>query len=321
MLAGLGAAASAQTGISELEAVSKPPEIDRTTQTDDIKFRTDGYARMTVPVRLQGTGPYRFLVDTGADRTSISRELAGRLGLRQGAPGRLHSVTGESDVATATLDDLQLSRKQVRVIDAPLLAGEHIGADGILGVDSLRSQRILFDFRKRTLSLVPAIQKVIPAEEGTIVVQARERNGRLIVTRATADGQTMSVVIDTGAQVSIGNEALKRRLQAQRSLRRSGPVELQSVTGEKIVGDYMFLNRLEIGGLTLENLAIVFVDAHTFAQLGLKDRPALLLGMNALRAFDKVSIDFARKQFRVMLPESGEVRGPVMALNAQTTRL
>jgi hypothetical protein len=55
--------------------------------------------------------------------------------------------------------------------------------------------------------------------------------------------------------------------------------------------------------MTLRNLAVVFAPAHTFKQLKLNDKPALLLGMNAIRAFKKVSIDFSRLTLRVILPE------------------
>ena len=46
--------------------------------TEAIGFRTDAYDRMTVGVTIAGRGPYRFMVDTGADRSAISRTLAGR---------------------------------------------------------------------------------------------------------------------------------------------------------------------------------------------------------------------------------------------------
>jgi len=85
-------------------------------------------------------------------------------------------------------------------------------------------------------------------------------------------------------------------------------VQLVSVTGKTISGDYMFLRRLEIGGLVLKNLAIVFADAQTFRQLRLDRKPALLLGMNAIGAFKKVSIDFANRKFRVVLPEESALR-------------
>src|SRR5205085_2232391 len=119
---------------------------DRTSQTEDVRVRNEFYDRMTVPVSVQGTGPYRFLVDTGADRTAVSSDLVSRLGLIPGNAASLHSIAGVSTIATATVPDLQLTRRPVRVVDAAVLERSNMGADGILGVDSLRSQRIVFDF-------------------------------------------------------------------------------------------------------------------------------------------------------------------------------
>ena len=70
---------NAQTTTTTLDAVSGVPEIDKTTQTEDLRFHNDGEDRMTVPVRFSGAGPYQFLVDTGADRSAVSREIVARL--------------------------------------------------------------------------------------------------------------------------------------------------------------------------------------------------------------------------------------------------
>jgi predicted aspartyl protease len=258
---------------------------------------------MTVPVRISGAGPFRFLIDTGADRTAVSRELASRMRFASAETASLHSLSGVSRVSTATVPSLQLTRKEIRNINAPLLEGENIGADGILGTDSLRSQRVLFDFETQTLSVVPSAVPDFKAEPGTIVVQGTRRNGRLVVTEATANGRPLSVVIDTGAQISIGNAALRRSLTGAKMLKDLKPVELVSVTGEKISGEYMFIRQLDLGGVGLKNLAVVFADAHTFKQLKLDKRPTLLLGMNAMRSFKKVSIDFASRKLRVIVPE------------------
>jgi predicted aspartyl protease len=297
-----------QPRTTELKAVSDTGAIDKTSQTEDVRFRTEQNDRLTVPVRLSGTGPYRFMVDTGSDRTAVSRELAAKLKLQAGDSALVHGVAGALQVATASVPDLQLTRKQVKVIDAPLLESANIGADGILGVDSLRSQRIMFDFEAHTLSIVPSAVPDFREEPGTIVVQGRRRNGRLIVTEATANDQSVTVVVDTGSQVTVGNEALRRALTKRKLL--SGAlqqVELESVTGQKIAGDYMFVRELKIGGIELKGLAIVFADAHTFKQLNLNDKPALLLGMNAMRAFKKVSIDFANRRLRVIVPEQSSL--------------
>jgi predicted aspartyl protease len=297
---------SAEPMTSTFDTV-KQHAIDGTTQADDVAMKKDVDDRMTVAVRLSGAGPFRFLVDTGADRTAISREVVARLGLAVAdSVSSLHTMTGVSNVQTATVPNLQLSRSDLRIVDAPVLEAENIGADGILGTDSLRSQRVVFDFEKKIMTIVPSEQKVA-REEGVIVVTGKLRNGRLIVTNAVADDNAITVILDTGSEVSVGNEALRRRLVNSGLLRSTGSIDLESVTGDLLHGEYTFVRKLEVGDVTLGNLAVVFANAHTFQKLGLDKRPALLLGMNALRAFKKVSIDFANKKLRVILPESGSL--------------
>src|SRR6478672_4373125 len=297
----------AQTTTTTLDAVSGVPEIDKTTQTEDLRFHNDGEDRMTVPVRLSGAGPYQFLVDTGADRSAVSRELVARLKLPTGSGAELHSLSGISTVSTARLSDVAVTRTPERTVDAAVLDSAYIGADGIVGVDLLRAQRVQFDFENQTMSIVPSDTPDFAKEPGTIVVRAKRKNGRLVVTDAVANGERLTVVLDTGSQVSIGNEALRRRLQHEDLTSIEKSVQLESVTGQKITGDYMFVRELSIGGVSLNNLAVVFTDAHTFKQLNLDRKPALLLGMNAIRAFKKVSIDFANRKFRVVLPEHSEL--------------
>ena len=277
--------------------------VDKTTQTEDVRYKKDSAERMTVPVLLSGHGPYRFLVDTGANRTAVSRQVASALRLTAGEGASLHDAAGVSTIATATVPTLQLTRKEIRNVDAALLESVNMGADGILGTDSLRSQRVLFDFEAQTLSIVPSAMPDFRAEPGTIVVQGSRRNGRLVVTEATANSRPMTVIVDTGAQYSIGNAALRKALLGTKLLGPSQQVELQTVSGDKLAGEFMFVREIEIGGVTLRDLLIVFADAHTFKLLGYDKKPAMLLGMNAMRAFKKVSIDFANRRLRVVIPE------------------
>ncbi|HET7709051.1 MAG TPA: retroviral-like aspartic protease family protein [Sphingomicrobium sp.] len=306
---------AAQGNVSVFDSVSDVAAIDSTTQAEDVKFRDDGAERMTVPVQLSGQGPYRFLVDTGADRTALSTEVADKLQLKRGDAARLHSVAGVQEVQTVTVPSLRLTSESIRVANAPLLSEFHMGADGILGVDSLRSQRVMFDFKANTMSVVPSVQKLLPEDKGAIVVTARRRNGRLVLTSARVDDHNVAVVLDTGSQVTIGNNALRSRLLRgdRRAMERLGTVRLRSVTGDELFGEYMVVRKLEIGGATLTNLSVVFADAHTFRQLKLDKGPAMLLGMNAMRAFDRVSIDFANKKVRLMLPEHSSSQGVMFA--------
>ena len=125
----------------------------------------------------------------------------------------------------------------------------------------------------------------------------------------------MTVVLDTGAQISVANSALRRLLEGGRVPGVAEKVELHSVTGASLTGDYAFVRTLDIGGVTLKGLAVVFADAHTFRKLKLHDKPAILLGMNAIRAFKRVSIDFANRKFRVVVPESSSLDTKLAGVN------
>lgn len=291
-----------------LEAIVSPaPQIDSTTTTDEVEIGRDAGDRMTVSVSVAGKGPYRFLVDTGSERTVISRQLAERLNLDSGEDAVLHSVVGANDVETVYIPHLQVSGNSLSVVDAPALEASNIGADGMLGIDSLRSQRVLFDFRANTMSITPASRPVEKLEGDTIVVRARRRHGRLVFTDAKIDGQSVTVIVDTGSQVTIGNLALQRSLMKRRLWQVPNPVTIESVTGETMKARVAMLKELELGGVQLEDLSVAFADAHIFRQLELHNRPALLLGMNAMRAFDRISIDFHSKKVRFVLPGTSMV--------------
>jgi predicted aspartyl protease len=245
LLAGIAASPAPAQDMSRsmmnvFDTVRQRSQVDSTTQADDVKIRKDTSDRMTVPVTVGGTGPFRFLVDTGADRTAISSDVAARLGLDTSVKASLHTLTGMSTVQTATISDLKLSQRDLKIVDAPILEAQNMGADGILGTDSLRSQRVVFDFQKNLMTIVPSEER-IPREDGTIVVTGQLRNGRLIVTNAVADGNVITVVLDTGSEVSIGNEALRRRLGNAGLVKSAGAVGLESVTGEILQGEYTFV--------------------------------------------------------------------------------
>lgn len=304
LAAGLAlASASAYAEPQRLDVeIGTATTIDSTTTTDEVAIQADHADRMTVPVSVSGRGPYRFLVDTGSERTVISRELAQKLRLTTGRSAILHSVMGANDVDTVHIPDLKVSSNVITVNNAPALGESNIGADGMLGIDSLRSQRVLFDFKAGTMSITPSNAPVERLDGETIVVRARSRSGRLIFTEARVAGRKVNVIVDTGSEVSLANLAFHRALTRRGVDTLPDVVTIESVTGEKMSARVTRLPELEIGGIKLQDLSIAFADAHIFRQLGLDDKPALLLGMNAMKAFDRISIDFAAKKVRFVLP-------------------
>ena len=302
MLLAASAVAGDSPSVLRYEALTGQPHLSETDRSAELAMTADGHDLLTVPVRLGGSGPFNFLIDTGSDRTSVSSDLVRRLGLAERHVALLHSATGRSQVRLAYVPELQTGRRALRHINAPMLAAADIGADGILGIDSLRSQRVVFDFAHGRLSIVSA-DASLALDEGAILVRARRRDGRLVITDAEVDGERVSVVVDTGSALTVGNAALRRKLERRGGVEAIGPIDLISVTGAALRGQLTTINSLEIGGARLERLNVVFAEAHTFRQLKLDRRPAMLLGMNALRAFDQVSIDFAGKTLLLVLPK------------------
>ena len=299
LAAGLGAAGPLAS--QQPEGAPAPVAIQGEETLGLAVNRTE---RMTVPVRIGGEGPYRFSVGTGSERTVVSRELARQLRLMPGAPVRMHSMTEVSRVETALVPALRVGRRTVDGIEAPTLAQQTLGADGLLGVDSLASQRVEFDFVANEMTVTPSRRREERHDGDTILVTARSRFGRLILVDASFDGERVYVILDTGAQVSIANEALRRRLERRGRLGATTPIELVSVTGGTMVVDYGLASRVRIGGLEILNLPVGFADVAPFRKLELLERPAILLGMDALQLFERVSMDFATRQVRLQLRRS-----------------
>lgn len=311
--------AFAAVAAAALIGAAVPQDIDPAAETpadavEELGIAEDGRDRMTVDAMVDGKGPYPFLVDTGAERTVIAAELARHLDLDEGRSARLHSMTGEVQVSTVVIPKLQVSKKPVRQIHAPALKQAYIGAAGMLGIDSLQQQRVTFDFVRQKMTVVPSRMASAPADPDTIVVTARTRLGRLVLVDARLDGQKLKVVLDTGSEVTVGNQALREKLIGKKRMGPTLPIELISVTGGRIVADYTRVKKVQIGGILINDLPVAFAEVHPFRQLGLSDEPALLLGMDALRLFDQVSVDFASRKVRFTHPRiSGVDRERLMA--------
>jgi predicted aspartyl protease len=290
-----------------------PASIDETLEiTGESVAGRQLNSRMTVPVRVNGHGPYRFVVDSGADRTVISRKLADTLGLPLGGDVTLYSVVGASRVQTVQIDHIAIGTTEVEAIQAPALDERDLGAQGLLGIDALADHRLLLDFDRKEIVVQDASvrMRALPDE---IVVTARRRNGQLILTEAQALGSRVSAVIDTGAQVTIGNAALRARLPSGRRSPKVARSIMTSVTGATLSVDLVQIREMRIGGIIFSDVTIAFSDSPVFALFGLSHEPAILLGTDLLESFRRVSLDFRRRKVRFQLrrdrqPAPGRVR-------------
>lgn len=255
------------------------------------------HSRMTLPVMVEGAGPFAFMIDTGSQATAITHEIRTAANLAPAGTAVLVGMASRREVELASVGRIEFGSNSFTNFSAPVLAREHVGADGIIGLDALQDFRVLIDFRKQTIAVEDASVK---AKRGgyEIVVRASSRLGQLLISDALVEGVRATVIIDTGAQSSLGNTALKDRIRAK----RAQEVVTTDVNGVDIVGELAFVRSLDIGGLSLTNVPLTFADTPAFAALGLREQPVLAIGMQHLALFDRVAIDFGQQRILFDVP-------------------
>lgn len=300
------AAAGADPSAPQIAApfVDEASDLEDAPTPAELALARDRYRGLTVPVTIGGAGPFRFLVDTGAQATVITSRVAGPLALTPSGRAQLVAMGSSRMVETIELDNLEFANRTFSGLTAPLLEDQNVGADGILGLDTLQGLRVLIDFREDRMSVADAHE--LGGNNGyEIVVRARRKLGQMIITDADIDGVRTAVIIDTGAQGSHGNEALRRRLRA----REEHVLESLDVNGFSLRSDIAHARKLRIGDVTLSPIPIGYSEGPVFAKLGLDKRPALILGMQSLQVFDRVAIDFSDGRVLFDVPK-GAPYGP-----------
>ena len=258
-----------------------------------LETARDPYRRMTAPVLLNRQGPYFFVVDTGANQSVICSEIASSLGLPTGPTLALHGVAGVEDTPTVVVPEVKIGSNLEKDVRMPMLPREAIGADGILGVDRLRDQRLTLDFKRRHLEIQKSHYEDVPPF--TSSVKARQRSGQLTIVDADLGGIKVAAFLDSGAERTIGNSALLNLAVLRNPTSKFYETPVISVTGKTVVGQIAVLPVLRLGNVRLVDIAVTFADLHIFQIWGLQT-PAVLVGMDALSVFNSVTLDFGRAE-------------------------
>ncbi len=281
-----------------------PPAPAGTDAPESIDSGVDRSQRMTIPISVNGSGPFPFTIDTGADRSVVSDALAARLALPAGRKVMMTSVVGDHEVGTAQVRRLRFGGYEKRGLSAAVLPEQSLGATGFLGTDMLAGRTLVLDFGRRRVLVdksapLSAPTKVFESDPNTITVVGRSRFGQLILTDASINGVKVYAIIDTGAQNTIGN--LKLRAMLLGNTPKKPATQLIGVAGGTIPCEAALVSRIKLGGMELANMPIGYADATTFHRFHIADVPAILIGMDVLRTFETVSVDFGRREVRFQI--------------------
>jgi hypothetical protein len=269
--------------------------------------RRDRIGRIWAPVYINDRGPFRLVLDSGANHSGINTHVAEALGLPPN-PSRqvtLRGVTGAVAVPTVRINSFIVGDMAFGTSELPIVTDALGGADGILGTDGMSGRRILVDFRHDLITITRSNNA--RAELGFRTIPFQLIKGNLLAVDATVGGIRTTAIIDTGGQVTIANLALRQALERRSSPLKSRPDTIMGVTTDIQDGDAartppLLMGVANQGGIVeIRYHNVTFGDMHIFEHWHLTSEPAMLIGMDALGLLDTLIIDYRRHELQIRM--------------------
>jgi len=286
--------------LEELAVTAPEPRFVAPTNRDRI-------GRIWAPVLVNGQGPFRLVLDTGASHSALTARVVDTLGIVDDGKHTaiLRGATGTVTVPMIPVRTLEVGELLMEPKRLPIIPDALGGAEGVLGMDGLADKRIFIDFRRDNITIMRSRSE--RAAQGFVTVPVRFMRGRLLVIDAWLGGVKVKAIIDTGGQATLGNLALREAL-AERRRRQDAAALPDEVTGATLdvqIGNRIATPSLSLGDVLVRNAAMTFADFEIFQHWKMTNEPAMLIGMDVLGLLDTLVIDYRRKELQMKLRRGG----------------
>ncbi|WP_299321586.1 aspartyl protease family protein [Parasphingopyxis sp.] len=254
-----------------------------------------------IPVTLNDAVEGRFIVDTAASKTMLSRETVRRLGLAgRGAPARLSGSTGRTATHYHRLASLRLGTRDYRQLTAfEFPRSADIGpVDGLVGADILRDHVLEFDNRHGRFRLLDPRLDPAHGEDRWAIIPFHERDDGLLILEVTIGRARMPALFDTGAAQNIVNPAAARAIGLRLFPDSASRSAIGGASGHVQEMHQIDISRLSIGDLAFGWTRIGVTDLAIFDALGIGDGPAMLLSA-AMLSDRRFIVDYPRDRLLV----------------------
>jgi predicted aspartyl protease len=257
----------------------------------------DRIGRIWAPVLINGKGPFRLVLDTGANSSALLPSVAQTLGipLHESKKVQLHGVTGTAVVPIVVVDSLEVGDLYIDGARLPIVPDVFGGAQGILGVKGLGDKRIFIDFGNDEIRISRSRGQSAPI--GFTSLPIKLTNGQLLMFDIRIGSVRTKAVLDTGAQQTIGNNALREALT-----QRGGNGTDQSIVGVTLDiahGRSIPVPPISLGTITIRNMRVTFGDMYIFEQWKMTHEPAMLIGMDVIGTLDTLIIDYKMRELQM----------------------
>ncbi|HTD13216.1 MAG TPA: aspartyl protease family protein [Steroidobacteraceae bacterium] len=280
------------------------PEV--VVEKDEPKFvaptRRDRIGRIWAPVMIDGKGPFRLVLDTGANHSAVIQRTADALAQPHVDEMTLVTgVTGSATVPTVRVGSMEVGELLLGPTFLPVVADVFGGAQGVLGREGLAGMRIYADFGHDRLTITRSRNQ--HAGYDFTVIPLRVVHDGLLMADVLVGHVRTRAIIDTGAQGTVGNEALRAAL-----LRHPGyGVKREDIIGVTLdvqTGDNVATPPIFLGKMTLAGVRVTFGDMYLFQHWDMTHEPTLLVGMDILGSFDALVIDYRTHQLELRQRET-----------------
>ena len=189
--------------LADTDAPAVAPVVldDIAVTADEPRFvaptRRDRIGRIWAPVHVNGKGPFRLVLDTGASHSALTAGVVEELGitLDPSRTAMLRGATGSVEVLLVPIESLEVGDLLMEPKRLPIVPDALGGAEGVLGTEGLANKRIHIDFRRDRITIMRS--KNERAAGGFSTIPVKFMRGRLLVVEAYLGGVPVKAVIDT----------------------------------------------------------------------------------------------------------------------------
>ena len=277
--------------LSEVIVLGPEPRYVAPTQRDRI-------GRIWAPVYLNQQGPFRLVLDTGANRSAVTPTVAEALGVqaRTTATAQVRGVTGITVAPMIRVSTMEIGDLLLQNVLLPVVPDVFGGAEGVLGNEGLRDKRIVIDFKRDFISIKRSGRER-PGEDFETLPITMSRD-HLLAIDVLVGRVRAKAIIDTGAPDSLGNAALLKALKRQAEDEPS--TEIVGVTLDVEYGSRVRMPTIQMQNVKIRGAVLTFSDVYIFKHWRMTSQPTIMLGMDVLGVLDQIIIDYRTRELHIL---------------------
>ena len=269
-----------------------------------VKFRLAGGAQplILLPTRVNGAGPFDFILDTGAGTSLLSAELAQQLNIKVLGTKEGQSAGGKVSVSLAKVESLALGQAKIEDIEVGIVDLGHIAKtigtkiDGDVGYNFLKYFRVTIDYQIGEIQFDDPrrIENFGRTSKTEIPMRLASPAKPLVLVDVYANGGgPFQFAIDTGTSTTAVAPDVARQLGIEGS-----PIGPLTTGGSQVSVTAGNLKSFQIGGARIDDLVVVVADFFGMLSQAVGAKLDGIVGYNFLRNF-RVVMDYPSEKFRL----------------------